>query len=258
VRRVAEQTLELTSRDEPIWIRVHAPEHAPSDRSWRCRLEISTWPGAIKYGYGATPMQALSLSISVLAILLYASPKYKNGEPSLDGRPNGDLGIPAQHLFLDEAPYPFSTARVRAHTRLAVVGGAELGAGLLAEEAYAVAGSRRKLRARIYAPRPTKDGRTWACDVSVTAPLGMRGQGLGPSSLQAVVAGLAILSQHLYGSSLLTWAHESTGLPSERDDHLLLPAVTEFLDVAPYPFRAGTARGSCGGGCSTNRQAISG
>jgi hypothetical protein len=112
-------------------------------------------------------------------------------------------------------------------------------ARLLAEEVYAVAGSRRKLRARIYAPRPAGDGRTWACDVSVTAPLGMRGRGLGETSLQALVAGLALVSSHLYGSTLykagrLGWPPE--GQHGRSDGHLLLPAVSEVLDVAPYPF----------------------
>lgn len=114
-------------------------------------------------------------------------------------------------------------------------------ARLLAEKVYAVAGSHRRLRARIYAPRPSADGRTWAWYVSVTAPLGMRGQGLGRTSLQALVAGLALLSQHLYGSTLyrtgrLGWAPEDASEPIEFGGHLLLPAVTEVLDVAPYPF----------------------
>jgi hypothetical protein len=77
--------------------------------------------------------------------------------------------------------------------------------------------------------------------VSVGGPLGMRGQGLGPTSLQALVAGLALLSHHLYGSDLykagrLAWGPEGFSEQLERAGHLLLPAVTEVLDVAPYPF----------------------
>lgn len=69
----------------------------------------------------------------------------------------------------------------------------------------------------------------------------MRGEGLGRSGLEALTAGLAILSQHLYGSSLykagrLDWPAESSGCRSGRGGSLLLPAVTEVLDVAPYPF----------------------
>jgi hypothetical protein len=67
----------------------------------------------------------------------------------------------------------------------------------------------------------------------------MRGRGLGRTGLQALVAGLALLSHHLYGSSLykagrLGWPPK--GRDGRRGDHLLLPAVTEVLDVAPYPF----------------------
>jgi hypothetical protein len=204
-------------------------------------VDNPAWWDVAKYGYGETPLQALSLSLSRLSIELYAYSQYEAGELWWEEGAGGDLGIPADHLFLDRAPFPFSRARVRGQARFAVVNDAGWDARLLAEEIYAVAGSRRKLRARIYAPRPTKDGRTWACNVSVTAPLGMRGQGKGKSILQAMVAGLAILSQHLYGSSLyrmrrLAWADESVCLPSERDGHLLLPAVTEVLEDAPYPF----------------------
>ncbi|HKR87022.1 MAG TPA: hypothetical protein VJS38_02515 [Phenylobacterium sp.] len=157
----------------------------------------------------------------------------------LDGATDGGLGIPAPSLYLDQAPYPFSRSRVRGQARFAVVNDMGWDARLLAEETYAVAGSRRRLRARIYAPRLEADGRTWSCAVSTTAPLGMRGEGLGQTTLQALVAGLALLSHHLYGSSLykagrLGWPAE--GRDGRRGDDLLLPAVTEVLDVAPYPF----------------------
>lgn len=236
MRRVVEHALSFGPGTDRFWTRIHPPRREPENRSWRCQVENPAWWDVAKHGYGETPLQALSLSLSRLSVELYAYSQYEPGELWWEEGTGGDLGIPA-----DRAPFPFSRSRVRGQARSAVVNDAGWDARLLAEEVYAVAGSRRKLRARIYAPRPTKDGRTWACDVSVTAPLGMRGQGLGRSSLQAVVAGLAILSEHLYGSSLyrmrrLAWPDETTVRPYDVGGHLILPAVTEVLDVAPYPF----------------------
>jgi len=163
------------------------------------------------------------------------------GEPRLSEEAGDDLGIPAQHYFLDRAPFPFSRSRVRGKTRFAVVNDRGWDARLLAEETYAVAGSRRALRARIYAPRLAADGRNWACDVSVTAPLGMRGRGLGQTSLQALVAGLALPSHHLCGSAhyrtgRVGWPADFRVRPFRSGGPLLLPAVTEVLDEAPHPF----------------------
>lgn len=241
MRRVAEQALTLGPGTDRFWTRVHGPHRGPRNRSWRCRVDNPLWRDVARRSSGETPLQALSHGLCQLSVELYASSKYGMGEPRLAGAVDHDLGIPAQHLFLDRAPFPFSRERVRGQVRFAVVNDAGWDARLLAEEVYAVAGSRRRLRARIYAPRLEADGRTWSCDVSVTAPLGMRGQGLGPTSLQALVAGLALLSHHLYGSDLykvgrLARAPEGFSEPLERGGHLLLPAVTEVLDIAPYPF----------------------
>lgn len=241
MRRVAEQALTLGPGTDRFWTRIHAPRRGPRNRSWRCDVENPLWRQVAKYSSGETPLQALSHGLCQLSVELYASSQYGSGEPRLGGATDHDLGIPAQHLFLDRAPFPFSRERVRGQVRFAVVNDAGWDARLLAEEVYAVAESRRRLRARIYAPRLRADGRTWACDVSVTAPLGMRGQGLGQSSPQAVVAGLALLSKHLYGSALyrsgrLAWAPEGSSERLEFGGHLLLPAVTEVLDVATYPF----------------------
>lgn len=238
MRRVAEQAVTLWPRRDRYWVRIHAPKLDARCQSWRCRVENPVWWDEPKRGSGATALQALSLSLARLSIELYATAQYDMGEPRAEGAANGDLGMPATEIYLDRAPYPFSRARVRGQARFAVVNDAGWDARLLAEETYAVAGSRRRLRARIYAPRLGADGRTWSCAVSATAPLGMRGQGLGRTSLQALVAGLALLSHHLYGSSL--YKAGRLGWPADRHDgrgdHLLLPAVTEVLDVAHYPF----------------------
>lgn len=240
MRRVAEQALTLGPGTDRFWTRVHAPRRGPRNRSWRCRVENPLWWNVARHSFGETPLQALSHGLSQLSVELYASSQYGMGEPRLDGAADHNLGIPAQHLFLDRAPFPFSLERVQGQGRFAVVNDAGWDARLLAEEVYAVAGSRRRLRARIYAPRLTADGRTWASDVSVGQPLGMRGRGVGPNGLQALVASLALLSKHLYGSSLyragrLGWGPEGSNEPVEFGGHLLLPAVTEVLDVAPYP-----------------------
>lgn len=229
----------LWPRKDRYWVRIHAPKLEARYQSWRCGVENPIWWDVPKRSSGATPLQALSLSLARLSIELYATSQYEMGEPRLNGSADGDLGIPATERYLDRAPFPFSRSRVRGKCRLAVVNDTGWDARLLAEELYGVAGSRRRLRARIYAPRLEADGRTWSCAVSATAPLGMRGAGLGSTSLQALTAGLALLSHHLYGSSLykagrLGWPAE--GCDGRRGYHLLLPAVTEVLDVAPYPF----------------------
>ena len=240
MRRVIEQGIDDRSSGHKLWCRVHPPVRRLSDTAWGCRLELGHWR-APRSGYGETALQALSLTLSMLSVTVFASRAYRDGDLHVAGRRGGDLGIPASWRFLDRAPYPFSLVRARGRSRFVVVNDAGPHVRLLAEEVYRVRGSPRRLRARIFAPRLCPDGQTWSCDVSAGAPLGMHGQGLGQSGLQAVFAGLALLSMHLYGSMLyrkkrLGW---DTGADEPKIDfggHLLLPAVTEVLDDAPYPF----------------------
>ncbi len=42
-----------------------------------------------------------------LSAYLYGSDLYKRGELGVHGEFGGNLSIPAMHLFLNDAPYPF-------------------------------------------------------------------------------------------------------------------------------------------------------
>jgi hypothetical protein len=143
------------------------------------------------------------------------------------------------HLFLDEAPYPFSLARFEVTSRFAVANGERRNPRVLVEEVYHLRRLRRRrsfhrrVRTRIEAPRRERNG-GWSCAFSVEAPLSRRGRGVGASSLLALFAALAGLSQTLYGSR--QYKERRLGADGVFGHNLTVPTVTELLADASFPF----------------------
>lgn len=78
-----------------------------SDGSWISYVVIDapfacSWPAG-----GTTSLQALISALKILSILVYSAEGYKQGKLGWKGEFSGDLGLPAMHLFQDDAPYPF-------------------------------------------------------------------------------------------------------------------------------------------------------
>lgn len=102
----------------------------------------------------------------------------------------------------------------------------------IAEAAFDVAGSDKKMRARLFAPE--RHGEDWACTLEIDAPIALRRTIYGVSSLQALVLGLKTLAAYLYGSDL--YRNGRLGVYGDFGGHLSIPAPSEFLNEAPFPF----------------------
>jgi len=104
---------------------------------------------------------------------------------------------------------------------------------LVAEDAFDVAGSDEKLRVRIYAPVCEADG-TWACWAELDEPIGWSGNTYGASALQALTLGVRTISIHLYASD--EYKDGRLGVDGVFGGFLGIPAPTDYLDFAPFPF----------------------
>jgi len=104
--------------------------------------------------------------------------------------------------------------------------------GAIAEVAFDLAGSDEKVWARLFAPE--QDGKDWTCTFEIDAPIDVRRTIYGVSSMQALVLGLKTLAVHLYGSE--AYRSKQLGIGGEFGGNLYVPAPSEFLGEAPYPF----------------------
>lgn len=85
---------------------------------------------------------------------------------------------------------------------------------------------------RIYAPVPEAVGERWSCAYSIDAPVSVKGRGVGPTSLQALVEAMRGVSRALYTSS----AYQRKLIGGDTGGSMFFPATSDLLDVAPYPF----------------------
>jgi hypothetical protein len=104
----------------------------------------------------------------------------------------------------------------------------------IAEATYDVLKSDKKLGARIFAPEPDRTSSDWMCIFEIDDPIGVREKIYGTSSLQALVLSLKTMAAFLYGSEL--YKQGRLGIYGRFGGHLSVPAPSEFLDKAPYPF----------------------
>jgi hypothetical protein len=103
----------------------------------------------------------------------------------------------------------------------------------IAEAELDVRLSRRKMWLRLYAPRLRRDG-LWACRYTIDYPVAVRSAGVGETSLQAIFEALRGASRALYGST--QYRSGRLGLWKGFGRDLVVPATSELLDVAPFPF----------------------
>ena len=103
----------------------------------------------------------------------------------------------------------------------------------IAEAEFDVRFSRRKMWLRLYAPKLRPDGH-WSCRYTVDYPIGVRGAGVGETSLQAMFEALRGASRALYGSA--QYRSGRLGFWKGFGEELVVPATSDMLDVAPYPF----------------------
>ncbi|HEV2531581.1 DUF6968 family protein [Phenylobacterium sp.] len=102
----------------------------------------------------------------------------------------------------------------------------------IAEIDFDLANSAEKMGARLYAPERQEED--WACTFEIDAPIDIRRTIYGVSSMQALVLGLKTLAAYLYGSA--AYRDKEIGIGGEFGANLYIPAPSEFLNEAPFPF----------------------
>lgn len=102
----------------------------------------------------------------------------------------------------------------------------------IAEVTLDVLDQRDGMGVRLYEPQ--RDGQDWSCTFEIDAPLSVRIQTNGVSSLQALSLALKGLSAYLYGST--SYREGKIGLYGNFGGDLSVPATHWLHDVAPYPF----------------------
>jgi len=87
------------SGEKEIPIRLFAPE--PQDNHWICRLEID-WPGETRKSYGAghDSMQALVVTLNLIAVTLYTSDAHEEGKLGW-GKVGDGYGFPVMSSMRD-------------------------------------------------------------------------------------------------------------------------------------------------------------
>lgn len=104
---IAAAEFDLSYTTEKMSVRLFAPRWNAQDGVWSCVFEIDDPINLRHEIFGASSLQALILATKGLSVYLYGSDLYKRGELGIHGQFGGDLHIPATHLFLETAPYPF-------------------------------------------------------------------------------------------------------------------------------------------------------
>lgn len=103
---------------------------------------------------------------------------------------------------------------------------------LIAQDFREVRFSKRPMWIRIYAPALQLDGVTWSCGYTIDAPVSVKGQGVGPTSLLALVEAMRGVSRALYTSS----AYRRRLIGGPTGGSMFFSATSDVLDVAPFPF----------------------
>src|SRR3954452_3189723 len=108
---------------------------------------------------------------------------------------------------------------------------------LAAEDAFDIAGARRKLRVQVFAP-VLSERTTWACRVRLGSPIDRDRNSYGEGALQALVLAVNKVAIDLYASE--AWREGRLGWRGEFGGYLGVPASDMFLDVAPFRFDLGS------------------
>jgi len=102
---VLEDVFDIAGTGDKLRVRLYAP--VPEGRNWACHVELGEpleWAGDAR---GVSPVQALSLGLTLLSTQLYSSALYRSGRLGAFGEFGGFLGLPAPASYHDFAPYEF-------------------------------------------------------------------------------------------------------------------------------------------------------
>jgi hypothetical protein len=99
---------------------------------------------------------------------------------------------------------------------------------------FDVRGKSKPMEARILRPEWSAQNGAWVCRFEIEPPISTSQDVYGESGIQALCLALKLLSSVLYGSEL--YKNKRLGACGEFGGYLGLPAPSEFLRSAPYPF----------------------
>jgi hypothetical protein len=192
-RIAATSAVDLTAYDRKWDIRLFWPRLTSNGSTWSCRYEID---GSHRHVYGESSLTALNGTLLILSTSLYYCDQGRVGKLGFAGEVGGYLGVP--QTCSDRAGRSFFVRddRVRALVRAGVVANERRRGQPMAEESYPVAWSPENMPVRLYTPRWRARDNSWAAAFEVGAPVGLRGEGRGDTSLQALYAAhLALVDQ---------------------------------------------------------------
>ena len=104
----------------------------------------------------------------------------------------------------------------------------------IAEAAFDLSFSDEKMRVRIYAPALDVGGAQWSCAYSIDAPVSVEAARRGETSLLALIDAMRQVSRAVYGS--VEYRGQQIGVGGRFGGDLFIPATSDLLDIAPYPF----------------------
>lgn len=107
------------------------------------------------------------------------------------------------------------------------------GPALIVEEEFDLADTDEKLTVRIFAPVP-EERTTWTCRVEIGAPIEKTYDVPGEGALQALSLAVKYVSANLYSHPM--WREGRIGKWDEFGSFLGIPAPTQYLHFAPFPF----------------------
>ena len=104
---IAELNIDVKGQRAPMKFAIYKPRWVKRMNAWGCRVTLSRPFDISSMTYGENSTQALILALKLASVTLYSSRLYKQKKLGRYGKYGRDLTIPAMHMVLDVAPYPF-------------------------------------------------------------------------------------------------------------------------------------------------------
>jgi hypothetical protein len=104
---IAELKIDVKGARAPMRFAIYKPRWIKRMNAWGCRITFGKPFDTSMMSYGEDSTQALVHALKTASVSLYSSRLYKQKKLGLYGEYGRELGIPALHMLLDIAPYPF-------------------------------------------------------------------------------------------------------------------------------------------------------
>lgn len=229
----AEDAFDLAGTSQKLRVCVYAPVLVERS-TWACRVQTGAPIDRDRPTHGEGPLQALVLGLCVLAVNLYASDLWRQGQLGWRGAWGGYLGLPSPTSYLDFADYPFDLGGPEQKRQvLADAADDAEPPAPMAEYTFELIDPRHPLGVRIFRPERCQ-GELWRCRTQIDHPFGIDKYALGHSSLEALWRSLCLIGGELYGSPL--WRAGKLGAFDEPGGYLGIPPPTSLAFLTQHSF----------------------